>query len=108
MLNSFGNLIIEEIREKQEQFLIATVDKLGDLGLDTRCGQISVYSECVVSFGNGANLNYYGGFEYVDQSHVISVGRDMQIYRVENDFGDIDERVKEIIDIARELAIAAE
>lgn len=50
-----------------------------ELGLDPRCGRAYVDEDCIVVEGDGRSFNYYGGFEYIDESDVRRVG-DYVIY----------------------------
>lgn len=50
-----------------------------ELGLDPRCGRAYVDEDCIVVEGDGRSINYYGGFEYIDECDVRRVG-DYVIY----------------------------
>lgn len=68
-----------------------------EVGLDERCGTISVSEEAIVIQASSFRImEYYGGFEYVDRKHVLKLG-DTVIYLAEYD-GETCERVQEIID----------
>ena len=76
-------LIDEEFREVTPK----------EIGLDTRAAYRLFINEdyIAVSKGNRRNLDYYGGFEYVDEEHVTVLG-DMVFYSSE------DERVQGHLD----------
>ena len=59
-------LINEEFREVTPQ----------ELGLDPRAGDHFFINEEYIAVGNGRleSLNYYGGFDYVDEEHVTVLG----------------------------------
>ncbi len=57
------------------------------LGLDPRAGyscKLYVLNDGVVASGDPRNLEYYGGFEYVDREYVTKIG-DLTIYSDECD-----------------------
>lgn len=67
-----------------------------EVGLDKRCGTISVSEEAVlISSDRDGNLQYYGGFEYIDKSHRYALGETV-MYLAEYD-GETCERVQGII-----------
>lgn len=70
--------------------------------LDPRSGKLWIAwdDDYIISSRHG--LNYYGGFEYVDDDHKFTIG-DYTFYS-----GWDSERVKEAIDAAREKKIARE
>ena len=76
-------IINEELREVTPQ----------ELGLDPRAGYHLFINEdyIAVSKGNRRTLDYYGGFEYVDEEHVTVLG-DMVFYSTD------DERVQDHLD----------
>ena len=56
-----------------------------DLGLDYRCGRLWVGHDFIaVRKTSNGTLRYYGGFEYVDEYHVMEVG-DYVFYSSESD-----------------------
>ena len=59
-------IINEEFREVTPQ----------ELGLDPRAGYHLFINEEFIAVGNGnrRSLDYYGGFEYVDEEHVTVLG----------------------------------
>jgi len=65
-----------------------------DLGLDRRAGYRLLVTEdaVIVQLGNRRDLDYYGGFEYVDKNCVTVLGSYV-IYSAQ------DERVKECLDV---------
>ena len=76
-------IINEELREVTPQ----------ELGLDPRAGYHLFINEEYIAVGNGnrRSLDYYGGFEYVDEEHVTVLG-DMVFYSAD------DERVQDHLD----------
>ena len=76
-------LIDEEFREVTPK----------EIGLDTRAGYRLFINEdyIAVSRGNRRTLDYYGGFEYVDEEHITVLG-DMVFYSSD------DERVQGHLD----------
>lgn len=76
-------LIDEEFREVTPK----------EVGLDPRAGYRLFINEdyIAVSKGNRRTLDYYGGFEYVDEEHVTVLG-DMVFYSAD------DERVQDHLD----------
>ena len=76
-------IINEEFREVTPQ----------ELGLDPRAGDHFFINEEYIAVGNGRleSLNYYGGFDYVDEEHVTVLG-DMVFYSAD------DERVQDHLD----------
>ena len=83
MNSKVEGLIDEEFREVTPK----------EIGLDTRAAYRLFINEdyIAVSRGNRRNLDYYGGFEYVDEEHVTVLG-DMVFYSSE------DERVQGHLD----------
>ncbi len=83
MNSKVEGLIDEEFREVTPK----------EVGLDSRAGYRLFINEdyIAVSRGNRRNLDYYGGFEYVDEEHVTVLG-DMVFYSSE------DERVQGHLD----------
>ena len=76
-------LINDEFREVSPQ----------ELGLDPRAGYHLFINEEYIAVGNGnrRSLDYYGGFEYVDEEHVTVLG-DYVFYSAD------DERVQGHLD----------
>ncbi len=76
-------LIDEEFREVTPK----------EVGLDSRAGyRLFINEEYIaVSKGNRRTLDYYGGFEYVDEEHITVLG-DMVFYSAD------DERVQNHLD----------
>ena len=64
-----------------------------EVGLDPRAGYNIFINEdyIAVSKGNRRTLDYYGGFEYVDEEHITVLG-DMVFYSAD------DERVQDHLD----------
>ena len=83
MNSKVEGLIDEEFREVTPK----------EIGLDSRAGYRFFINEdyIAVSRGNRRSLDYYGGFEYVDEEHVTVLG-DMVFYSSD------DERVQGHLD----------
>ena len=83
MNSKVEGLIEEEFREVTPK----------EIGLDTRAGYRLFINEdyIAVSRGNRRTLDYYGGFEYVDEEHITVLG-DMVFYSSD------DERVQGHLD----------
>lgn len=83
MNSKVKGLIDEEFREVTPK----------EIGLDTRAGYRLFINEdyIAVSRGNRRTLDYYGGFEYVDEEHITVLG-DMVFYSSD------DERVQGHLD----------
>ena len=80
MNSKVEGLIDEEFREVTPK----------EIGLDSRAGYRFFINEdyIAVSRGNRRSLDYYGGFEYVDEEHITVLG-DMVFYSSD------DERVQD-------------
>ena len=83
MNSKVEGLIDEEFREVTPK----------EIGLDSRAGYRLFINEdyIAVSKGNRRTLDYYGGFEYVDEEHITVLG-DMVFYSAD------DERVQDHLD----------
>lgn len=85
-----------------EQFNDLIQDKLADgkrvnakaIGLDARAGNVWIFEDCIVT-DQPRVLDYYGGFEYVDNRYVTVLG-DYKIYSAE------DSRVQDSLDFFKE------
>lgn len=77
--NSMLDLVdeVQDMVERQVQGMRRV--SASDLGLDMRCGRAYVDEDCIVVEGDGRSYNYYGGFEYIDESDIRKVG-DYTIY----------------------------
>lgn len=65
--------------------------KADKIGLDPRAGWVFVNEDCIIVEGGTRSIDYYGGFEYVDESSRTQLGD----YVV---FDCSDDRVQEAID----------
>ena len=87
--------LISEINSKVEGLIDEEFREVTpkEIGLDTRAGHRLFINEdyIAVSRGNRRSLDYYGGFEYVDEEHVTVLG-DMVFYSAD------DERVQDHLD----------
>ena len=75
-INQKAEAIIDEMREVRPD----------DLGLDKRCAYHLFIDEeyIAVQKSDLKNLRYYGGFEYVDEEHVLAIG-DYVFYHAEDE-----------------------
>jgi hypothetical protein len=87
--------LMHEINEKVEDLINEEFREVTpkDVGLDSRAGYRLFINEdyIAVSKGNRRSLDYYGGFEYVDEEHVTVLG-DYVFYSAD------DERVQDHLD----------
>jgi hypothetical protein len=87
--------LMHEINEKVEDLISEEFREVTpkDVGLDSRAGYRLFINEdyIAVSKGNRRSLDYYGGFEYVDEEHVTVLG-DYVFYSAD------DERVQDHLD----------
>ena len=70
------NELIDEVTELSENY-IATMGKVpaNQLGLDPRCGKLFVSPDCIAVYKeNDRGLQYYGGFEYVNEAYRNPIG----------------------------------
>ena len=80
-------LIMNGVQEKMELFVNNEMMRVcaSELGLDERCGYVYVNEDCiVVQYNYTRGLEYYGGFEYVDDEYKIRMG-DFIVYMNEDD-----------------------
>ena len=72
--------------------------KPDEFGLDMRAGG-TMYTDgdVIVVFGSTASLEYYGGFEYIDASHIIRFPG-MTIFRSHNEHTECENRIIDAID----------
>ena len=75
-INQKVEAIIDEMREVKPE----------ELGLDKRCAYHLFIDEeyIAVQKSDLKNLRYYGGFEYVDEEHVLAIG-DYVFYHAEDE-----------------------
>ena len=102
MSNWAYDLIQDEINPKVREF-VYNLPKVNakDIGLDDRCGKVYVAEDAIICYvGNDRQLQYYGGFEYVDKDYRMGVG-DFVFY-----FGDDDRVEKCLKQYARQKDIA--
>ena len=92
---SMLNELISEINSKVEGLIDEEFQEVTpkEVGLDPRAGYRFFINEdyIAVSRGNRRSLDYYGGFEYVDEEHITVLG-DMVFYSSD------DERVQGHLD----------
>lgn len=69
---------LDDVNEKMENRVFAmnsTYCSRTNIGLDERCGRIFIDEECIITLKrNRGNLDYYGGFEYVDKEFIQEIG----------------------------------
>lgn len=87
-VNAFVDTFIADVR----------VVSAKEIGMDPRSGdRLYIFEDAVgVDTRHARSLNYYGGFEYIDDDFVTVVGR-LTIY------SDEDERVREVLEAARKV-----
>lgn len=87
--------LLSEINSRVEELIENEFQEVTpeEVGLDTRAAyRLFINEEFIaVSKGNRRNLDYYGGFEYVDEEHITVIG-DMVFYSAD------DERVQDHLD----------
>ncbi len=68
--------MLEEVRDMTDAYASTMTNVAApELGLDSRCGYVLVNDECIaVSRLQDATLQYYGGFEYVDDDWRVTLG----------------------------------
>jgi hypothetical protein len=68
--------LIDEVTELTDAFVGNMVNvKPERLGLDGRCGSLFVSPDCIAVYkGNDRSLQYYGGFEYINDMHRHEMG----------------------------------
>jgi hypothetical protein len=77
--------LIDEVTELTDNF-VAKMGKVNpqQLGLDNRCGSLFITPDCIAVYkGNDRSLQYYGGFEYVDNEYRHEMG-DYVFYSAED------------------------
>lgn len=85
---------IDNINCKVEAFVRNNTDSItpDNAGLDNRCGMLYINEDAIiVNKQNDSRLQYYGGFQYVDNEYRIELG-DYILYLAE------DSRVSEHIE----------
>ncbi len=87
--------LVDEVEGKVKEIILSFTEVTPEeLGLDTRCAYKLYINEDFIACRDSdkRNLNYYGGFEYVDSQYVISLGN-FHFYSIE------DSRVSRHLDI---------
>jgi len=92
-MNWAADFIQEDINPKIRDFVYGLPKVSAKaVGLDERCGMVYVADDAIICYqGNDRQLQYYGGFEYVDTDYRMAAG-DFVFY-----FSD-DERVSNCLD----------
>ena len=78
--------LVVEVEEKVEGIILSFTEvRPEELGLDTRCAYKLYINEDYIACRDSdkRNLNYYGGFEYVDSRCVFSLGN-FHFYSIED------------------------
>jgi hypothetical protein len=76
MSNIAFHLIQDEINPRVREFVYG-LPKVNarEVGLDERCGLVYVAEDAIICYtGNDRQLQYYGGFEYVDRDYRMAAG----------------------------------
>lgn len=80
--------VIDVVEEVTEQAIrkLATEYQPEQLGLDKRCYSVLVDSEfsCIIVEGSTGAINYYGGFEYIEDEYISRIGN-YTIYHEDSD-----------------------
>ena len=83
-MNSFDD-ITDALSELEDRILSACTPHDPELaGLDIRCGQIYVGEDFIAST-RPRELDYYGGFEYVDSDYTLTIGQFLKIYSIQDE-----------------------
>lgn len=83
-MNYFDD-IANELNELEDRILSACTPHDPKLaGLDIRCGQIYVGEDFIAST-RPRELDYYGGFEYVDSDYTLTIGQFLKIYSIQDE-----------------------
>lgn len=81
MLDDLIYAVNELVEERLGECQDAT---LSQLGLDDRCGTLKVHQDFIaVPIHNNQRVRYYGGFEYVHDENVVTLG-DWVFYSAED------------------------
>ena len=78
--------LVDEVEGKVKEIILSFTEVTPEeLGLDTRCAYKLYINEDYIACRDSdkRNLNYYGGFEYVDSQYVISLGN-FHFYSIED------------------------
>ena len=76
--------ILEALQNLEECIIEScTIHPATSLGLDPRCGDLYVNEEYLAT-RHRRNLEYYGGFEYIDPEDIFIVGN-LTLYSVNSD-----------------------
>jgi hypothetical protein len=78
-------ILIDDVTELTDTFVGGMVKVNPEqLGLDQRCGKLFANADCIAVYkGNDRSLQYYGGFEYVDNEYRHEMG-DYVFYSAED------------------------
>ena len=95
---------LENLLDRVNDLILTKVSNMrkftaDEVGLDYRCGSVWVDAECVITLkGNDRSLQYYGGFEYVDNQYDRTEFGQYVVYSTEE-----DERILDVIRMAEGL-----
>ena len=82
---SYFSDIQDQLAKLEDQVLSAcTPHDPKTAGLDIRCGQIYVGEDFIAST-RPRELDYYGGFEYVDSDYTLTIGPFLKVYSIEDE-----------------------
>jgi hypothetical protein len=83
-MNTFDGLL-RHVTDLVDEFLVESKLVFAeDIGLDERAGKVYVGNDFIAtSKYNCANLEYYGGFEYVDDDSKFTIGN--YVFYTDND-----------------------
>jgi hypothetical protein len=85
-MNGDFNEVWKLVESLQDEILDeCELRKATDLGLDQRCGDLYVpKNKMFIATMNARAIDYYGGFEYIDTEHTVSIGS-LKVYSAEAD-----------------------
>ena len=70
-----------------------------DIGLNFQCGKVYVDLDArAIVTKSPRVLDYYGGFEYIKDSHTVTMFGNIKIYFEENNHGEIDNRINSALE----------
>jgi hypothetical protein len=78
-------VLLDDVSELTDNY-VATMELVPSnrLGLDPRCGKVFVSPDCIAVYKENARaIQYYGGFEYINDMHRYEMG-DYVFYSAED------------------------
>lgn len=96
---SVANTIDDAIAAVEEAVYKLPRVSAAKLGLDNRAGYVyvDVDGNAIICEGSSGSLDYYGGFEYVPEECVTSLGQ-FKVYMAEGIHGSYCERIVDAVD----------